>query len=123
MEKSMSPQRPDATSRLRSLPAEDMASELMAQEAKRDPGWMRILERFGFPMLVSLGLAYGFVGYNRQVREDAAAVREHWKAVVADVVKEHKEERGESKALLEKANQLLQEIRDTLRDRGERSRR
>jgi hypothetical protein len=87
-----------------------------APESPKDPTWFRVLERFGFPTLVALGLAWGFVGYNKQVREDAAKARVEFREVVDRLIKSQDEDRKEMRASLTRQTQLLEQIAERLKE-------
>jgi uncharacterized protein HemX len=90
-----------------------------APEQPRDPMWFRVLERYGFPTLVALALGWGFVGYNKQVREDAAKARVEFREVVDRLIKSQEEDRREMRASLTRQTQLLEQIAERLgRDDG-----
>lgn len=56
------------------------------------PAWFRMvygtMERFGFPTLVAIGLALGFVYYNRQVRADTAVAHKDFLSAMQEQAKE-----------------------------------
>lgn len=91
-----------------------------AQEAQRDPTWFRLLERFGFPTLVALGLAWAFVGYNRQVREDQAQSRREFADAVEKLTRAAADDRKEVRDHLQKQTSVLEQIKDQLRVRDRR---
>jgi hypothetical protein len=95
------------------------AGQPASEQPARDPMWFRVLERYGFPTLVALALGWGFVGYNKQVREDAAKARVEFREVVDRLIKSQEEDRREMRASLTRQTQLLEQIAERLgRDDG-----
>ncbi len=92
------------------------------EKVQHAPLWYHLLERFGFPTVVALGLAFGIAVYNRQVREDRrtdhqehlAAMREQHEAFVGAL-------RNNTDAIKDSA-QELQKIRRDLGSRDRESR-
>jgi hypothetical protein len=80
----------------------------------RDPMWFRVLERYGFPTLVAVGLAWGFVAYNKQVREDQAKARVEYREGLDKLTRELAEDRKELRASVIRQTQLLEQIAERL---------
>jgi hypothetical protein len=85
-----------------------------APEQPRDPMWFRVLERYGFPTLVAVGLAWGFVAYNKQVREDQAKARVEYREGLDKLTRELAEDRKELRASVIRQTQLLEQIAERL---------
>lgn len=100
------------------LQLESVVREAGFREGPKDPVWFKLLERFGFPTLVAAGLAWGFVGYNRQVREDAGAMRREFRETVDVLAKDAAQDRRETAKALGDVLSELRQIREQLRDRG-----
>lgn len=87
------------------------------------PMWFRLIREFGFPMIVAMGLAWGFVGYNRQVREDQAKERQNMAEIVEKLTRRADEDRKEFSSKLSQMLPLLEQIKDELRARNREQKR
>jgi hypothetical protein len=109
--------RPDASGPFALQQLQPAVSAVAVAEAQsKDPVWYRLLERFGFPTLVALGLAYGFVGYNKQVREDRATDIAQYSKMVTSVSETNAKALTEVKSAIDKQGVTLEQIRDSLRE-------
>lgn len=87
------------------------------------PMWFRLIREFGFPMIVAAGLAWGFVGYNKQVREDQAKERQNVAEIVEKLNKRAEDDRRELSGKLDRQLNLLEQIKDAVQSRNRENRR
>lgn len=87
------------------------------------PTWFRLIREFGFPMIVAAGLAWAFVGYNKQVREDQAKERQNIAEIVEKLNRRAEDDRKELSSKLDRMLPLLEQIKDELRSRNKENRR